>query len=342
MKNKAVITAMLAAVPLIAGCDYFKNKQQADSQSRELADWSCTAESNVQQIQDHLKSEYLKAIERKLRQDEEFEADQALLHQINNALKFELSRIVTRTDQVAQAKELECHAQLLVKFPKGLQQRASNAFQQKPCEECDYEHEQYTLQDYLQDYDSDLTLNNDQLKGGFNYSVVKTDQEGLQLNVPSQSAVISTVSSVVRFAVQFAAYQKYNQLMDQDSEKYQQQYSIQAELALKAMNLRKKDLDAEQAKVVERLNATWDRFNDEQKQQQQQDQTEWFERRDVDCKVLAQKSIQDTPENERETYQKHAQYWDEGMLETNLQMQYSKCFIQKTNERIVYLNNLFT
>lgn len=342
MQNKLFMAVTLVTMTILSGCDYFKNKKQLESETPELADWSCTATYNISQIQDHLKNEYLKAIDRQLREENEFEADQVLLGKINTSLRFELTQISTRTDQLQQAKELECKAQLRVQMPKGLQQRASNAYLEMPCEECDEASSTRTLLDYLEDYNSELTLHNDQLTGPFHYNIVRTDHDGLQLSVPSQSELIDTVSSVVRFAVQFAAYKKYNREMAKDTEHYQHQYALQAELALKAMTLRKKDLDAEQAKVVERLNATWERFNTEQKQQLQQDQTEWFERRDVDCKVLAQKSVYEIPEEQRETYQKHSQYWDEGMRETNLQMQYSKCFIQKTNERIIYLNNLFT
>jgi uncharacterized protein YecT (DUF1311 family) len=93
--------------------------------------------------------------------------------------------------------------------------------------------------------------------------------------------------------------------------------------------------------VVERLNQTWDRFSSEQKAQLQQDQSDWFEKRDVDCKVLAQTSIHNIAEKDRETYQQHYDYWDEQMRAQNQDMQYTKCFNQKTSERIVYLNNVF-
>ncbi len=108
--------------------------------------------------------------------------------------------------------------------------------------------------------------------------------------LPNQNGVIDGVVLVTQHAVQFAAYEKEN--ADQKNIKqYNEQEVAQMELAQKAMNIRKKELDADQVKVVERLNQTWDNFTEEQKQQLQQDQTEWFEKRDVDCKVISKNCL---------------------------------------------------
>ena len=107
------------------------------------------------------------------------------------------------------------------------------------------------------------------------------------------------------------------------------------------MDVRKKELDAEKAKQVERLNQAWDQFTPEQKAQLQQDQSDWFEKRDVDCKVLSQKSVYDIAEKDMETYQKQARYWNDAMRQQNQDMQYTQCFIKRTVERVVYLNNVF-
>ena len=107
------------------------------------------------------------------------------------------------------------------------------------------------------------------------------------------------------------------------------------------MDVRKKELDAEKAKQVERLNQAWDQFTPEQKAQLQQDQSDWFEKRDVDCKVLSQKSVHDIAEKDMETYQKQARYWNDAMRQQNQDMQYTQCFTKRTVERVVYLNNVF-
>ena len=106
------------------------------------------------------------------------------------------------------------------------------------------------------------------------------------------------------------------------------------------MDIRNKELDAEKSKQVDRLNLTWDKFSAEQKMQLQQDQSDWFEKRDIDCKVLSQKNVNEIAEKDQETYQKQSNYWDESMRQQDQQIQYTKCFTQKTVERVVYLNNL--
>ena len=61
----------------------------------------------------------------------------------------------------------------------------------------------------------------------------------------------------------------------------------------------------------------------------------------TDPKVISQKRVYNLSETEQETYQKHHQYWDDKMTAQNAEMQFDKCFIQRTHERIVYLNNVF-
>lgn len=340
--KKIMLTSLMMSMALISGCDYFKNKKETEvkAEAPVLDDWSCTAQANVEQIQGHLKAEYLKALERRLRDSREYEADEKLLAQINKGIRFEIKGISTTTEKPETAKQLDCESQLVVIFPKGLQKRAENAYLAHPCDECEGEY-QNILADAIDDGNGSLRLDNDQLQGAFSYNIIKTDKEGISLNVPNPNGVINGVVLVTQNAVQFAAYEKENADRHANMEQYNQQEAAQMELAQKAMNIRKKELDADQVKVVERLNQTWDNFSEEQKQQLQQDQTEWFEKRDVDCKVISQKSVYQMTDSEKETYQKHSQYWDDGLRAQDQQLQFTKCFNQKTTERIVYLNNVF-
>ncbi len=76
--------------------------------------------------------------------------------------------------------------------------------------------------------------------------------------------MIDGVVLVTQHAVQFAAYEKENAEIQKNIKQYNEQEVAQMELAQKAMNIRKKELDADQVKVVERLNQTWDNFTEEQ------------------------------------------------------------------------------
>ena len=142
-------------------------------------------------------------------------------------------------------------------------------------------------------------------------------------------------------AVQYESYVKQNSENREYSEKSSQEHAAEVALAQKVMDIRQKELDADKTKVVERLNQIWDQFSPEQKQQLQQDQSDWFEKRDVDCKVIAQKNVYQLADNDKEIYQKKSDYWDDAMRQQNEAMQYTKCFNQKTTERIIYLNNIF-
>ena len=333
--------ALIISTIFVAGCDLNK-KSKDTSQNVEIADWSCTSPTNVKEIERFAQQEYNNILDRRLKATDQYESDLKLLSQINSSLRFELKSITTTNDPSNATNKLTCSSQLVIHLPKGLQRRAENAYLEKPCEyECEHDEGSYTLQHWINDVHGNISYGQDKLTGTLNYEITKTDKEGLMLSVQPDNALLDIAASMTRYAVQFEAFRKANQNESKAYEEYEALQQKQKALALKAMQLRKSDLDKEQARAVERLNLTWDNLTSEQKEQLKSDQTEWFERRDVDCKVVSQKSIESIPEKERETYQQHYQYWDNEMNQINVEMQYSKCFIQKTNERIVYLNNVF-
>lgn len=342
MNKLLIIGVFLTCLPLL-GCDKFKPKNKDDSQAV-ASEWNCTSDDNIKDLQAFLKQEYLKQIDKQLRSSSDYEADQALLKKINDSLKFSIKEIRTITTDSKATSALECEGQIVVNFPKGLLKRAENAYLEHgyECEECEGEGSVYrTLIDYLEAREVPLTIQDDLVKGKFYFNVIKTDKEGYGLSVQQQDDVISTVALITEKAVLYEAYVKENERNREYSAQSQAQHAEQVELAIKAMNIRKKELEDDKAKVVERLNLTWDNFSDEQRTQLKQDQSEWFEKRDIDCKVISQKDVYDTPESERETYQKQSSYWDDELRAQNTAMQYNKCFIQRSNERIVYLNNVF-
>ena len=157
-----------------------------------------------------------------------------------------------------------------------------------------------------------MTLENDQLKGDFFYNITKTDKEGLVFDLPTQNSVIEGLVFVATKAVQYAAYVKQNELIEENIEENQQiseqNNEEQTVLAQEAMDVRKKELDSDKAKQVDRLNQTWDKLSAEKKIQFKQDQLDWFKKRDVECKVLAQKTVDEIPEKDLETYQKQSDY----------------------------------
>lgn len=339
---KLLFIGAIAVSLSLSGCDKFKFKKD-EAVLTENTDWSCTNQDHVNNLQTFLKQEYLKEIDKSLRASRYYQADEALLKKINDSLKFEIKNIRTITQDPKATSQLECEGQVVVNFPKGLQKRAENAYleQGAQCDHCEEEGGHATLNDYLEANEAPLSIENDLVKGKFIFDVVKTDKEGISLNAEHQNEVIRAVVFISTKAVQYEAYVKENQEMRDRETVASVKNAAQTELALKAMNIRNKEIDDDQKKVVERLNQTWDRFSEEQKTQLKQDQAEWFEKRDVDCKVISQKRVHQISENDRETYQKQADYWDESMHIKNAEMQYKNCFVQRTNERIIYLNNVF-
>lgn len=332
-----LVFATLCSSMLLTGCDFFKGKKdsaEAEQAVPAVNEWDCSNEAKLKEIKAALQQDYLKKLDKALRDSSYYQADKNLTDTITQHIQFEVKSITTVTEQPETAKQLECRSELVVKLPKGLQQRAENGYKAMRCDECEGYYGD-TLKDSLESEAFGLTVQNDQLKGAFNYQLVKTDKEGIQLQLPKENNVIVGLVFITEKAVQLAAYEEENQAAANNHEAYMQNEAEQQELAQKAMDIRQKELNDDQAKVVERLNQTWDNFTSEQKAQLQQDQSDWFEKRDVDCKVLAQTSVYNIAEKDRETYQQHHRYWDDQMTNQNQDMQYTKCFNQKTSERIV-------
>lgn len=342
MQKKLLCVALFSSSLLMTGCDYFKSKQETAAAPEESNAWRCTSPEHIQQLEQSVKNEYLKQVDRRLRETKHYDPDQALLKTINDHLKFELKNIRTVSSDGENSSMLECESDLLLTLPKGLQQRAENAYREHglDCEECEGGEGYDTLQDYLE-AGIGLKLQNNQLSGGFNYQIIKTDQDGYSLKPDLHTSVLDGVTYMVVKAVQYAAYIKENKDSQEYVEKYDQETEQQRQLSQKAMDIRAKELLAEKATQVERLNQTWDNLSEEQRDQLKQDQASWFEKRDVDCKVISQKQVGQLHDSEREVYQQQYAYWNDAMREQNIQMQYNKCFNQKTTERRVYLNNLF-
>ncbi|QDK98144.1 DUF1311 domain-containing protein [Acinetobacter tandoii] len=336
-----LVFATLCSSMLLTGCDFFKGKKdsaEAEQAVPAVNEWDCSNEAKLKEIKAALQQDYLKKLDKALRDSSYYQADKNLTDTITQNIHFEVKNITTVTEQPDTSKQLECRSELIVKMPKGLQQRAENGYEAESCDDCDrYD----TLNDVLESESYGLSLQKDQLKGSFNYQLIKTDKEGIQLQLPKENTVLDGLVYITEKAVQLAAYEAENRDIAERQDAYGQQHAEQQELAQKSMDIRQKELNDDQSKVVERLNQTWDHFTSEQKAQLQQDQSDWFEKRDVDCKVIAQTSIYNIPEKDRETYQQHHDYWDEQMKKQNQDMQYTKCFNQKTSERIVYLNNVF-
>ena len=330
MKNKALAVLLISSGMVLSGCDYFKNKK--DKTEEVTTTWSCTNAENIANLEKQLSGQYLKQVERDLRESKYYEADQQLLRTINQNLKFEVTEIRTITSDAKDATKLSCEAQLVVNLPKGLQQRATNAFAEnnKDCEECE---ENQTLQDYIEAGDASVRMLNNKLTGPLKYELTKTDKDGYRLHTDAQNEVVNGLSFMVVKAVQFASYAKENKSAKDAENEFDAEYDRQQALAQSAMNIRQKELSIEKASQVEFLNETWESLGEDMRQALRQEQKAWFEKRDVECKVLAQRDVYDMSDREKETYQKHADYWTAEMRKQNQAMQYDKCFIEKTIER---------
>lgn len=338
------MSILIGSSLLSLGCQPKNNTSEDNTNANNqamLQAWSCTAPENVDSIKQYLKNEYLIELDKTIRHSN-FQANPDILAKIQQGIKIEIKTVTTLNENQQDTRLLECSSQLVIQLPKGLQGRAENAFMVLPKQEYNDEYDEergsydhYTLRDSL----SDLNFNfsPDQLSSQLNYTITRTDHEGLNLAVENESDIINALVLISKYAAEYESYAKVNKEMKDQINQGKQLDSEQKALAQKVMDIRQNELDQAKASLVEELNKAWDTLTVEQRKNLQRDQSIWFEKRDADCKVLAQKSPYSLSESEKETYQKHARYWDEQMEKQNIQMQYTQCFNNMTQNRIYML-----
>lgn len=340
----SVLTMLLAInASVLSGCDQIKQvlfPKHAAAAPTDPA-FSCSHADNVAELQREFKQSYLQDMQRRLT-GTTYQIDQGLLQTIEKNVQFKLEKIRTLTSDPEHANSLECAAELVMILPKGLQQRSENAYaeQQKHCDECDMP--PLLTVNLLEDSEeqSPAQLQDDQLRVSVNYGVEKTDREGLVITVTNPQKTVGSLGYMTMLAVQFAGLIAENKTLEQQQAQDQQVMDQQKALAQEAIDVRNKELSDEQSRRVEALNAAWDNLTEAKRAELQDDQQQWFKKRDVDCQIIGQRNISEIPEDEREIYQQKANYWDDAMTEQNQKMQYTKCFNQRTAERTRYLLSL--
>ena len=104
--NKILIMSVLAISLSLGACDKFKPKTEETVQASDTA-WSCTNQEHLNDLQDFLKQEYLKEVDKNLRNSRYYSADEALLKTINDGLKFQIKNIRTITQDPKATSQLE-------------------------------------------------------------------------------------------------------------------------------------------------------------------------------------------------------------------------------------------
>ena len=154
--NRFFIFTTLTTTMLLVGCNKLKPTEKAEDTATAVSEWSCTNQENLNHIQAALKKEYLKQIDRSLRQSD-YQSDYDILDKINKGLKFEITNVRTLETESGEASKtkLNCESQLVISFPKGLQKRAENAYLEEQKYQGDGECEEsckpYTLNDHFSD-----------------------------------------------------------------------------------------------------------------------------------------------------------------------------------------------
>ena len=95
--KKSVIFALCSIVPFTTGCDYFKNKKEAqnDETTVQSSDWNCSSDNQLQQIKASLKQNYLRLLDRNIRENDYYTADEDILQKIKQGIRFEIKNIRT-------------------------------------------------------------------------------------------------------------------------------------------------------------------------------------------------------------------------------------------------------
>lgn len=223
---------------------------------------------------------------------------------------------------------LVCESTLSIKAPQAMWDNAQKAMDlPQICEgECEEENYIYSLDERISN--SDLRFKNGILEGSFEYRISQTDQGDIALDLTKMtSSVIDTVVEAISSAVRLDA-------IKEQAAKFEANQSEKQALSQHAIEIRVKELGETQARLDSELNQVWQEIGESNRNAHRDEQKEWLEKRDVECKLEGNKSLYDLSEDEKEPYQIGYESWTDEMRQQDAQIRTMKCSNKRTSARI--------
>ncbi len=340
-KRNTVILATCASLLLFSGC----NKKVASAEkeaetvpeqtftaSTDDSEFQCTDASWIEGLQTDLKDKF-SAITTASIQASHYQVDMQQLQQWNQLIKFKVSDV--RTDKANSIdNKISCSAVLAADLPQAVLVNAYKAQHRNASNQCpDFA---CMLQSFVENAtNQEISMESAQLSQNYNYSIEKSDSGSLIISRDTDPRLSKFLRSLLTSALYLPAYEAEEQELSSENQQIEREQEEKDKLISDAMDIRLNEINEALAKKTDQLNTMWESKSKEFHVAYLANQKAWFKKRDVECKIEAQKPYHEIARSNREQYAYETDEWSYELIDKDKEIRFKKCI----NQRIEYRMN---
>ena len=294
-------------------------------------EFNCTDSSWTSGLETDLKEKFTTIASATLQSDS-YSYDSNQFKQWTQLINFKVSDV--RTDKVSSTENvIYCTAVLTADLPQAVLVNAyrTDNRHDKQCTEyaC-------MLQSYVEDAtDREISLESTRLSQNYTYSIEKSDAGSLVIGRNTDPTISKFLRGLLVSGLHLNARQQEEQEALSVNEKMSQEEQEKYKLVSEAMDIRLSEINDALAKKTGQLNTMWETKPKTFYEANLANQKAWFKKRDVECRIEAQKPYNEIARNNREQYAFETDEWPNELIEKDKDIRFKKC----VSERIEYRMN---
>lgn len=349
LSKKAFILISCVSFLLVSGCNKKDNTPPKDNQpvavaatatdtiaAPENSEFNCTDVSWIDGLQTDLKDRF-SAITKASVQSSQHNVDMNQLQQWDKLIHFRVTDI--RTDKANSTdNKISCSAVLAADLPQPVLVNAYRA-QNRGNNQCT----DFTcmLQSFVEEAtNQEISLESAQLSQNYNYSIEKSDSGSLVISRDTDPRLSKFLRNLLTSALYLPAYEEEDRQSGSENEQMEQELEEKYQLIADAMEIRLNELNNSLAKKTDQLNTMWENKPKEFQAMYLANQKAWFKKRDVECRIEAQKPYHEIDEKNREQYAFETDEWPTRLIDTDKEIRFKKCVAERIEYRMNQLSEM--
>ena len=348
LSKKTFILISCASFLLVSGCNKKDNTSPVDNQAVAVAEpavdtvvaddtgFNCTDAAWIDGLQTDLKDRF-RAITKASVQSIQYNVEMNQLQQWNKLINFHVTDI--RTDKANSSdNKISCSAVLAADLPQPVlitayraQNRSDNRCTDFTC----------MLQSFVEKAtDQEISLETTQLSQNYNYSIEKSDSGSLVISRDTDPRLSKFLRNLLTSALYLPAYEQEDREVSSENQQMEQELEEKYQLIADAMEIRLNELNSTLAKKTDQLNTMWETKPKEFQAMYLANQKAWFKKRDVECRIEAQKPYHEIPDKNREQYAFETDEWPNSLINTDKEIRFKKCVAERIEYRMNQLSEM--
>ncbi len=349
LNHKHLMLISCTTLLLMTGCNKKDNTPPVDNEAvvaaatatdaiaaPENSEFNCTDASWIDGLQTDLKDRF-SAITKASAQSSQHNVDMNQLQQWDKLINFRVTDI--RTDKANSTdNKISCSAVLAADLPQPVLVNAYRA-QNRGDNQCT----DFTcmLQSFMEEAtNQEISLESAQLSQNYNYSIEKSDSGSLVISRDTDPRLSKFLRSLLTSALYLPAYEEEERQSGSENQQMEQELEEKYQLIADAMEIRLNELNNSLAKKTGQLNTMWETKPKEFQAMYLANQKAWFKKRDVECRIEAQKPYHEIDEKNREQYAFETDEWPTRLIDTDKEIRFKKCVAERIEYRMNQLSEM--